>query len=191
MGEEGGKLVSSSTEKRSERNRPPLPNAAPWLVFPYKVKDKLYLMCGRDQHLEIDKGKLWDNDDDSLTLRAFVITNNTGYYPWRGSDHIDSIDFFVESSVELFKVEINFNMRQNMKVFNSVVVWRLDFASKELKVVTCLGDHVLLIGKNTRACCSTSKLGLTSGCLYYTLPEDQVLYKFEVQSSGNYVICRV
>ncbi|KAI3927986.1 hypothetical protein MKW98_023587 [Papaver atlanticum] len=75
-----------------------------------------------------------------------------------------------------------------MKVFNSVVVWRLDFASKESKMVTCLGDHVLFIGKNTRACCSASKLGLTSGCLYYTLPDDQGLYKFEVQSSGNSVI---
>ncbi|XP_026414257.1 uncharacterized protein LOC113309953 [Papaver somniferum] len=150
-------------------------------------KDKLYLMCALDQHLEIDKGKLWDNDDDSLTLKPFEMTNNTGYR-WRGSDHIDSRDFYVESSVELFKVEINFNRRQRIKVFNSVVVWRLDFTSKESKMVTCLGDHVLFIGKNTRACCSASKLGLTSGCLYYTLPGDLGLYKFEVQSSGNSVI---
>ncbi|RZC49865.1 hypothetical protein C5167_018288 [Papaver somniferum] len=75
-----------------------------------------------------------------------------------------------------------------MKVFNTVVVLRLDFSTKEWKEVTCLGDHVLFISKNTRACCSASKLGLTSGCLYYTLPKDQGLYKFEVQSSGNSVI---
>ncbi|KAI3858960.1 hypothetical protein MKW98_028693 [Papaver atlanticum] len=140
-----------------------------------------------DEYLEIDKGKLWDNDDYSLLLCPLEMTSHA--HPWRRKeDHIFCRDLYVESSDELFKVHIKFNKRQNMKIFNSVVVLRLDFSSKEWKVVTCLGDHVLFIGRNSTACCSASKLGLTSGCVYYTLREDQGLYKFEVQSSGNSVI---
>ncbi|KAI3956970.1 hypothetical protein MKX01_001004 [Papaver californicum] len=146
------------------------------IVYLCCFKGKLYLMSLGDRHLKIDKGKLWDDDDDSLIVGPFETTNNTGS-PWRDcQDHIDSI------------IQIHFNKRQNMKVFNSVVVVRLDFSSMEWKAVTCLGDHVLFIGKNTRACCSASKLGLASGYLYYTFREDQGLYKFDVQSSRNSVI---
>ncbi|RZC79976.1 hypothetical protein C5167_042555 [Papaver somniferum] len=40
MGEAGAKVVSSSAieKRRSERKCPPLPKAAPWLVFPYQKK---------------------------------------------------------------------------------------------------------------------------------------------------------
>ncbi|XP_026382598.1 uncharacterized protein LOC113277827 [Papaver somniferum] len=151
------------------------------------LKDKLYLMCIFGNYLEIDKGKLWDDNDDSIDLIPYEMTNDV-YSLIRHDDHIDGRDFYVESSDELFKVIINYNRRQNMKVFNSVYVLRLDFSSKEWKVVTCLGDHVLFVGTNTRACCSASKMGLATGCLYYTLREDQALYKYEVQSSGNSVI---
>lgn len=109
MGEAGAKVVSSSAieKRRSERKCPPLPKAAPWLVFPYQVKEKimliivvfchpedkrwktkwvngsslccfknkLYLMGGLyDDYLEIDKGKLWDNDDYSLLLCPLEMT---------------------------------------------------------------------------------------------------------------------
>ncbi|OVA04480.1 Protein of unknown function DUF295 [Macleaya cordata] len=59
-----------------------------------------------------------------------------------------------------------------------------------LEEVKSLGDHVLFLGKNTTASCSAAELGLTRGCLYYTLPEDQSFYKFEVEDHGITVILR-
>ncbi|XP_026450243.1 F-box/kelch-repeat protein At1g57790-like [Papaver somniferum] len=53
------------------------------------------------------------------------------------------------------------------------------------KEVSSFGDHVLFSGKSTTACCSAAELGFNRGCLYYTLPEDQSLYKFELEGTGT------
>ncbi|RZC51541.1 hypothetical protein C5167_019966 [Papaver somniferum] len=65
-----------------------------------------------------------------------------------------------------------------------------------------LGDHVLFMCTNkeavdlysskcystSSASCSVADMGLERGCLFYTLPEDQTLYVYEVEDSGTTTI---
>ncbi|KAI3890606.1 hypothetical protein MKX03_010683, partial [Papaver bracteatum] len=65
-----------------------------------------------------------------------------------------------------------------------------------------LGDHVLFLCTNTemldlesRKCystssafCSAADMGLERGCLFYTLPEDETLYIFEVEDNATTVV---
>ncbi|KAI3934489.1 hypothetical protein MKW98_005434, partial [Papaver atlanticum] len=75
-----------------------------------------------------------------------------------------------------------------MKEVILIEVVRLDFSSMEWKEVSSFGDHVLFSGNNTTACCSAAELGFNRGCLYYTLPEDQSLYKFEFDDTGTSIL---
>ncbi|KAI3903501.1 hypothetical protein MKW98_032155 [Papaver atlanticum] len=77
--------------------------------------------------------------------------------------------------------------REFEKVVTSILMMRLDFSLMEWKVVNCLGNHVLFAGRNT-AYCFVSDLGLARGCLYYTLPADQSLYKFDIEDTAESVI---
>ncbi|RZC44328.1 hypothetical protein C5167_037273 [Papaver somniferum] len=79
--------------------------------------------------------------------------------------------YFVECCDEFFRIQIYYNVRGLEK-------WM---------AVNSLGDLVLFVGRNT-AYCLISELGLTRGCLYYTLPEDQGLYKFDVENATDSVI---
>ncbi|KAI3830489.1 hypothetical protein MKW98_030652 [Papaver atlanticum] len=38
------------------------------------------------------------------------------------------------------------------------------------------------------AYCSAADMGLEKGCLFYTLPEDQTLYTFEVEDNATTII---
>ncbi|RZC50040.1 hypothetical protein C5167_018470, partial [Papaver somniferum] len=63
-----------------------------------------------------------------------------------------------------------------------------------------LDDHVLFLCINmdtldsrkcystSTACCSAADMGLEKRCLFYTLPEDQTLYAFEVEDGATTVI---
>ncbi|XP_026403622.1 F-box/kelch-repeat protein At1g57790-like [Papaver somniferum] len=58
----------------------------------------------------------------------------------------------------------------------------------EVTEVNTFGDHVLFLSNTTSFGCSAAELGLSKGCLYYALDEDQSLHKFEVESNGNSII---
>ncbi|KAI3893095.1 hypothetical protein MKW92_002091, partial [Papaver armeniacum] len=67
-------------------------------------------------------------------------------------------------------------------------------------LVKSLDDHALFLCTNmdtlysnrcyttSTACCSAADMGLERGCLFYTLPEDQTLYAFEVEDNATTVI---
>ncbi|XP_026393165.1 F-box protein At3g56470-like [Papaver somniferum] len=94
---------------------------------------------------------------------------------------------FVECCDEFFKIEMVYNERGFEKVVVSILVMKLDFCSMQWKVVNSLRNRVLFVGSKT-AYCFISELGLTRGCLYYTLPEDHGLYKFDVENATDSVI---
>ncbi|XP_026380818.1 uncharacterized protein LOC113275502 isoform X3 [Papaver somniferum] len=151
---------------------------------------KLYVTCFEDQHFEIDKQKLGNKDDGitQLPIKTLQVPMVIPYQLVGGWETCSLRYYFVETSEDLFYVTIRYNQRAQNKVVIQIAVMKLDFSAMQWEVVNCLGDHVLFIGSNTTACCSAAEVGLERGCLYYTLAEDQSLYKFEVESTGNSVI---
>ncbi|OVA04481.1 Protein of unknown function DUF295 [Macleaya cordata] len=153
-------------------------------------KGKLYGMCLNFWHLEIEI-QLGPKDDDvdgkTLSIRSFKVSNNT-FFPLMGGEFFNVGVHYVESCDELFTIDIFYNRRSYSKIVISIQVLRLDFSLMAWEKVKSFGDHVLFLGKNTKSSCSAAELGLTRGCLYYTLPKDQSLYKFEVEDNGFTVI---
>ncbi|XP_026453642.1 uncharacterized protein LOC113354560 isoform X3 [Papaver somniferum] len=153
-------------------------------------KGKLYVIGFNEQQLEIEQQQQLGIDDDNVTLsvKPFNVSLCASFSFQGARDTSWGLTYCVECSDELFKIIMFINERGFEKVVISICITRLDFSSMEWKVVNNLGDHVLFIGQHTRVCCSAVELGLSRGCLYYTLPEDQRLYKFEVESAGDSVI---
>ncbi|KAI3899108.1 hypothetical protein MKW92_052305, partial [Papaver armeniacum] len=151
---------------------------------------------------EIEIKKLWHN---------VVIDNHTEYirtYKVQDADFTligggEKFDFgtaqWVESGNEIFKVHLNCSLRGFRKVA-STYIFKLDFSSMAWVLLKSLDDHVLFLCINmdtldsrkcystSTACCSAADMGLEKGCLFYTLPEDQTLYAFEVEDSATTVI---
>ncbi|KAI3944270.1 hypothetical protein MKW98_016500 [Papaver atlanticum] len=152
-------------------------------------KNRLYVICFNEQQLEIEQQQLGADDNHvTLSIKPFKVSFCSSL-AFRGArDNSWSLTYCMECDDEFFKIRIYFNGTGFEKIVISIQITRLDFSLMEWKVVNTLGDHVLFIGKNTRVCCSAAELGLSKGCLYYTLPEDQRLYKFEVESAGDSVI---
>ncbi|RZC55009.1 hypothetical protein C5167_013868 [Papaver somniferum] len=108
---------------------------------------------------------------------------------------------WLESGNEIFKVYLNCSPRGFKKV-SSTHIFKLDFSSMTWVLLKSLDDHVLFLSTNmdmldlySRKCystssayCSAAAMGLERGCLFYTLPEDQTLYVYEVEDSGTSVI---
>ncbi|XP_026449077.1 uncharacterized protein LOC113349328 [Papaver somniferum] len=108
---------------------------------------------------------------------------------------------WLESGNEIFKVYLNCSPRGFRKVA-STRIFKLDFSSMTWVLLKSLGDHVLFMCTNkeavdlysskcystSSASCSVADMGLERGCLFYTLPEDQTLYVYEVEDSGTTTI---
>ncbi|OVA04496.1 Protein of unknown function DUF295 [Macleaya cordata] len=183
--------AAAASEQRSRRRRPPGPRAAPWLVIPHG-KGKLYVMCENNWHLEIELQVGPDDDDDdeethTLPIRSFYVSEDT-FFPVIGGAAVNVEPYYLGSCDELFFIDISYNPRGFKKVVNSIDISRFDFSLMAWEEVKSLGDHVLFLGQKTTASCSATELGLTKGCLYYTLPEDQSLYKFQVEDNCTEVI---
>ncbi|RZC50075.1 hypothetical protein C5167_018499 [Papaver somniferum] len=116
-----------------------------------------------------------------------------------GEEHSRYIEHWVESGNEIFKVHLNCSPRGFRKV-SSTHIFKLDFSSMTWVLLKSLGEHVLFLSSNmdildsrkcystSTACCSAADMGLERGCLFYTLPEDQTLYAFEVEENATTVI---
>ncbi|XP_026396476.1 uncharacterized protein LOC113291121 [Papaver somniferum] len=156
------------------------------LVSLHCFRGKLYAMGLDKVHLEIHL--LGANHHNvSLATRPFKV-RFCGFFQFRGArGESMCLVHFVECCDEFFKININYNERGFEKVVTSILVMRLDFTLMQWKVVSCLSNHVLFAGRNT-AYCFISDLGLTRGCLYYTLSEDQGLYKFDIEDTAESVI---
>ncbi|KAI3956897.1 hypothetical protein MKX01_000931 [Papaver californicum] len=154
-------------------------------------KGKLYAMGMNENHLEIEmQHQIGANDDDnSLTLSIipFQVSFCTLFSFQGARDYPMVLTYFVECYDELFKIDMNCNERGSETVVTSILITRLDFSLVEWKVVNSLGDHVLFAGDKTACCCSAAGLGLARGCLYYTIYENQGLYKFDVESTDESV----
>ncbi|OVA08899.1 Sec1-like protein [Macleaya cordata] len=121
-------------------------------------------------------------------LSGYIVNDRVkSLISFKGGEFSDVETHYVESCDELFMIDKSYHPRAD-KVVTSIKVLRLDFSSMAWEKVKSFGDHVLFLGQKTVASCSAAELGLTRGCLYYTIPEDQSLYKFEVEDNGITVI---
>ncbi|OVA08170.1 Protein of unknown function DUF295 [Macleaya cordata] len=156
----------------------------------FYFKGKLYVMCGRNWYLEIEKQLESDDDEDddhqTFSIRSLVL-NDDPFFPSKGGSLISFKIDHVESCNEIFKVVKYHSTRGSNKVVTSIRVLRLDFSLMASEEVKSLGDHVLFLGRSTTASCSAAELGLTRGCLFYTLPKDQTLYIFDIEDNATTV----
>ncbi|KAI3830516.1 hypothetical protein MKW98_030679 [Papaver atlanticum] len=162
-----------------------------WIESLLCLKGKLY---ARNWLREIEIKKLWHNvgvENDALP----VIGGGEKYDFW--------MEHWLESGNEIFRVYFNCSPRGYRKVA-SIHILKLDFSSMTWVLLKSLGDHVLFLGTNmdtcttdvdlircystSSACCSAADMGLQRGCLFYTLPEYQTLYVYEVGDSATTVI---
>ncbi|KAI3921718.1 hypothetical protein MKW92_031431 [Papaver armeniacum] len=174
---------------------------------------KLYAFCDTENWVnEIDIQKLWHNvlvDKHTQFLRKFKV-QLPEYFPvdnitfpliGAGEEYGRYMEDWVESGNEIFKVVLNCSLRGYKKVA-STHIFKLDFSSMTWFLLKSLGDHVLFLCTNmdtldltSRKCyltssayCSAADMGLERGCLFYTLPEDQTLYVYEVEDNATTVI---
>ncbi|KAI3911340.1 hypothetical protein MKW98_010227 [Papaver atlanticum] len=142
------------------------------------LRDKLYAMENMHSRLEIEIQNKDDNNAN-LCIRRFEPGESTDF-PCGGSSYTCLFQIhFMESCDEIYRIDMCQSLRNHREIY-SILVARLDFSLLEWKEVKKFGDLVLFRGQNSTACCSASELGLTNGCLYYTLPGDLSLYKFEL-----------
>ncbi|KAI3835221.1 hypothetical protein MKW98_020337 [Papaver atlanticum] len=73
------------------------------------------------------------------------------------------------------------NRRGYLNLVVSTNVSRMDFSKMSWEEVHTLGDTVLFLGQTTKCFYSAAELGLRKGCLYYTLPNYQTFYMFDVE----------
>ncbi|OVA08173.1 Protein of unknown function DUF295 [Macleaya cordata] len=274
--------AAAAAAKRSERRRPPVPRAAPWLVFPYGNGEKdqafynlcdpnkktyrkcipemsrksywqspshqgwLVILCDdeADSTLNLNYGDCflwnpvsletiqlptllhWLNKSDQYFVRDCVLSSpptnpdSMVFFLFSGDDDtsdqlvfcgigddkqwrteellsfhvINEIprplvlayftrveDYYVESCDELFMVSRFDDPRTPNKQVTTLLILRMDFSLMAWEEVKDLGDHVFFLGKKTTACCSAAELGLTRGCVYFTLPHNKSLYKFDLE----------
>ncbi|KAI3850108.1 hypothetical protein MKW98_001052 [Papaver atlanticum] len=139
-------------------------------------KDKFYVMCVGDRHLEIERQKLWDIT--SFSIRPIEVADTTLWTSVGGTDTHTTVSSIV----------IIYPARGYDRVDIALFVAKYDFSVMELKEVNNFGDRVLFLSNTTCVSCSAADLGLSKGCLYYTLDEDLSLHKFEIESNGNSVL---
>ncbi|RZC54124.1 hypothetical protein C5167_012980 [Papaver somniferum] len=155
------------------------------IEFLHCFKGKLYALGINGDCLEIEKQHQVGASDNcvSLSMKSFEVIDRT-YDPLHGAarDTCKCQRYFVEGHDDLFMIDANFHARGSETLITSICITR----------------------KN-RICCSSARLGLARGCVYYTLPVHQLdefhlpmgsqmsladlgLYKFEVEDIGDYDI---
>ncbi|KAI3978233.1 hypothetical protein MKX01_013064 [Papaver californicum] len=167
-------------------------------------KGKLYAFCAENWVREIEIKKLWHTaviDNQVQCIRTFKI-EDANFTLIGGGDPCDCVTIhWVESGNEIFKVLLNCSIRAFRNVA-STCIFRLDFSTMTWVLLKTLDDHVLFLCTNmdsldiysrkcfstSTACCSAADMGLERGCLFYTLPEDQTLYTFELEDNTTTVI---
>ncbi|RZC52645.1 hypothetical protein C5167_021073 [Papaver somniferum] len=149
------------------------------------LKGNLYAMSySRVCHFKVEIEQI-DGDNVNLCLRQIETSYPTGS-PLIGGSNTNVGTIYVQTCDELYRIDLY--MAHQGKEFISIGILRLDFSTMGWKEVYSLGDTVLFYSKNTTACCSAAELGLTKGCLYYTLAQDQSLYKYELEGTGTIIL---
>ncbi|KAI3934160.1 hypothetical protein MKW92_043152, partial [Papaver armeniacum] len=165
---------------------------------------KLYAFSVENWVIEIEIQNLWHHvlvDKQTQFLRKFRVNQADFLLIGGGEEFSLYMEDWVESGNEIFKVVLNCSPRGFRKVA-STHIFKLDFSSMTWVLLKSLDDHVLFLSTNmdmldlySRKCystssayCSAADMGLERGCLFYTLPEDQTLYVYEVEDSGTSVI---
>ncbi|KAI3866308.1 hypothetical protein MKW98_007963, partial [Papaver atlanticum] len=161
-------------------------NLTYFILSIHYFKGKLYAMsCSALSNYKIEIEKI-DNDNVNLCIRLFETRDYT-HFPCIGGIHTSCQTIeYVQTYDEFYRLEFEYSYQSEEVI--SVDVARLDISLMGWKEVTSLGDNVLFYGENTIACCSAVELGLTRGCLYYTLPNNQSLYKFELGGTGTIIL---
>ncbi|KAI3997107.1 hypothetical protein MKX01_006961 [Papaver californicum] len=169
-------------------------------------KGELYAFCDASLEdgwvIQIEIHKLWHHVEDNNQSHCFkIIKLEHTDFTWigGGEEFTRYMEHWVESGNEIFKVHLNCSPRGFRKVA-STHIFKLDFSSMTWVLLKTLDDHVLFMCTNmdtldstkcystSTACCSAADMGLERGCLFYTLPEDQTLYTFEVEDNATTVI---
>ncbi|XP_026455994.1 uncharacterized protein LOC113356968 isoform X1 [Papaver somniferum] len=165
---------------------------------------KLYAFTVENWVIEIEIQKLWHHvvvDEQTQFFRKFNVDQDCFPLIGGGEEFSLYMENWLESGNEIFKVYLNCSPRGFKKV-SSTHIFKLDFSSMTWVLLKSLDDHVLFLSTNmdmldlySRKCystssayCSAAAMGLERGCLFYTLPEDQTLYVYEVEDSGTSVI---
>ncbi|XP_026395914.1 F-box/kelch-repeat protein At1g57790-like [Papaver somniferum] len=104
-------------------------------------KDKFYVMCVGDRHLEIERQQL--GDITSFSVRPIEVADTTLWTSVGGTDTHTTVSSlqFVECGDELFKIVIIYPARGYDRVDIALFVAKYDFSVMELKEVDSFGDH--------------------------------------------------
>ncbi|RZC50047.1 hypothetical protein C5167_018474, partial [Papaver somniferum] len=145
--------------ERSERQRPPIPKAAPWLVFPHGK--------GGGEELEFRR-HMEDWVESGNDIFKIVLNCSPRGYRKVASTHIFKLDFSSMTWVLLKSLG-------DHVLFLCTNMDALGLTSRK-----CYST--------SSAYCSAADMGLDRGCLFYTLPEDQTLYTFEPEDNATTVI---
>ncbi|OVA01300.1 Protein of unknown function DUF295 [Macleaya cordata] len=144
-------------------------------------KGKLHISFPRDQHIEIEILGL-DHEVEPFSIQSLHANHQPlsamlgRFTPFR--------ELYVVSCDEVFRVVQIYHPKFLQKEVWTIEIFRMDFSSMTWVNVKSLGDHVLFFGKNTTMSCSATEMGLARGCVYFTLPEDMSLYKFDLEGES-------
>ncbi|KAI3894453.1 hypothetical protein MKW92_017641, partial [Papaver armeniacum] len=150
----------------------------------FYFKAKLYIMCLcldlleiTIQHGSISINELITKNEDKL----FKSERVGGYF-----DNC-SHSYYMESFGEVFRIDRYLIQRGDYAHFiTRIIVSKLDFSSLTWEEMKILKDHVFFISyfHDTLLSCLASDLGLSKGCVYFTLKCDLSLYKYDLEDES-------
>lgn len=104
-----------------------------------------------------------------------------------GSFDHRSHSYYMESFGEVFRIDRYFIERGDYAhSITKIIVSKLDFSSLTWEEVKILKDYVFFISyfSDTQLSCLASDLGLSKGCVYFTLKCDLSLYKYDLEDES-------
>ncbi|KAI3949021.1 hypothetical protein MKW98_021627 [Papaver atlanticum] len=159
----------------------------------FYVKGKLHIMCLCEELLEITVqcGSGIDEEEETLSLSISILITNDEDSLCKSEDVGGSLvckhhTYYMESFGEIFRINRYYIQRGCYEHFvTKIVVSKLDFDSLTWEEVKILNDYVFFIGyRDTRLSCLASDLGLTKGCVYFTLKCDLSLYMYDLEDES-------
>ncbi|XP_026379851.1 uncharacterized protein LOC113274672 [Papaver somniferum] len=180
----------------------------------FYFKGKLYIMCwyGRVLEITITNGgsDICDEEEEtlSLSISKFSTNENSIIYSENVARRLDYYhSYYLESFGEVIRIDRHYIERGDYEhLVTKILVSRLDFNSLTWEVMKSSRDHVFFISyldttdderyivptdskryldtTDTRLSCLASDLGLSTGCVYFTLKCDLSVYKYDLEDES-------
>ncbi|KAI3840333.1 hypothetical protein MKW92_008809, partial [Papaver armeniacum] len=153
----------------------------------FYLKDKLFIMCLSNAHIEIAIQHGSDIEDaEALSISdAISVLYNSRHEMVAGTLDCRCQFYYVESYGDVFQIRRRWFPRGIYEnCVTSIHVWKLDFVSMTWEEVKSMDDYAFFLSSNTQLSCLASDLGLSKGFVYYTRDEQMSLYRYDLEDDS-------